>query len=271
MTGDVLIAAVLITLSAVLVVGPSPGRQLRRLEPVPVTRVRPGWLLPSVLVCAVVVLVWLVLGIRVLGWVVTGAVLLGTTAWLFRRAKTDRQRARMRVDTARTTKTLALLLQAGQIPTHALDDAANDCDALVPVARTGMLGGDVVAALNELGTQPGGAGYRRVAAAWFVSERTGAPIAIVLGRVAENLRRERHLAAVVAGELAAARASARIMALLPFIAIGLGSLVGAKPLDFLFGSALGQVAFLTGTVLVAGGVVWTERIARDGEPTEERG
>lgn len=270
MSGGAVIAVVLITLSVVLTVGPPSDSQLRRLEPVTAARTQPGWALPAVLVCAAVAGMWMVLGPRFLGWVITAGVLVSTSAWLLRRTKIDRQRTRMRVETARTTKTLALLLQAGQIPTHALEDAANDCAALVPVARTGELGGDVVAAFNELGSQPGGAGYRRVSAAWRVSECTGAPIALVLGRVAENLRRERHLAAVVAAELAAARASGRIMALLPFIAIGMGSLVGAKPLDFLFGSPLGQMAFLTGTVLAAGGVVWTEHIARDGEPREAR-
>ncbi len=265
-----MIAAVLFALSAALGVGPPSGQQLRRLEPVAVTRPRPGWLLPTVLVCTVLVLVWLVLGPRVLGWVAAAGVLLGTAAWLVRGSQIDRQRARIRVDTARSTKTLALLLQAGQIPTDALNDAAADCVALAPVARTGRLGGDVAAAFNELGAQHGGAGYRRVSAAWYVSERTGAPIALVLGRVAENLRRERHLAAVVSAELAAARASGRIMAMLPFVAIGMGSVVGAKPLDFLFGSWPGQVVFLAGAVLVSAGVVWTERIARTGEPAEAR-
>ena len=265
-----MIAAVLFALSAALAVGAPPARRLRRLGPVVVARSLPGWFLGAVLVCAGLVVVWLVLGPPVLGWVVAGGVLLGTSAWLARRTHSDRLRARSRVDTARTTKTLALLLQAGQIPTRALNDAASDCAALMPVARTGRLGGDVAAAFNELGAQPGAGGYRRVSAAWYVSERTGAPIALVLGRVAENLRRERHLAAVVSAELAAARASGRIMALLPFIAIGLGSMVGADPLGFLFGSWLGQVAFLSGTVLVAGGVLWTERIARSGEPAEAR-
>ena len=129
---------------------------------------------------------------------------------------------------------------------------------------------DVAAAFRELGATPGRAGYQRVAAAWQVSERTGAPIAVVLGRVAENLREERHLAAVVSAELATARASGRIMAALPFVAIGMGSLVGAKPLEFLFGSWLGQAAFMAGTVLVVGGVVWTERIARTGEKVGAR-
>ncbi len=265
-----MIAAVLFALSAALAVGPPGARQLQRLEPVVLTRPRPGWLLPGLLICTLLGIVWLMLGPRVLGWVVAAGVLLGTTAWLVHRSRVDRRRARVRSETARATKTLALLLQAGQIPTRALDDAASDCSTLESVAHTGRLGGDVAAAFSELGDVPGGGGYRRVSAAWHVSERTGAPIAVVLGRVAENLRQERHLAAVVAAELATARASGRIMALLPFVAIGLGSLVGARPLEFLFSSWLGQVAFLAGAVLVAAGVVWTERIARSGEPTEAR-
>lgn len=265
-----MIAVVLFAMSAALAVGPPPGKQLRRLGPVPITHSHPGWLLPAGVGFIAVVLVWVALGPRVLGWVVTAGVLVGTAAWLVRRTRMDRRRARVRGDTARATRTLALLLQAGQIPTDALDDAASDCSALAPVAHTGRLGGDVSLAFRELGEQPGGAGYARVSAAWHVSERTGAPIAILLGRVAENLRRERHLAAVVSTELAAARASGRIMALLPFVAIALGSVVGAKPLDFLFGSSLGQMAFMAGTALVAVGVVWTERIARSGELVEPR-
>ncbi len=266
-----MIAVVLSSLSAILAVGSAPARQLRRLEPPPAARTRPGWAPWVVLSAALLAFVWLLLGARVLGWVVAAGVLLGTSAWVVRRTRVEGQRTRASSETARSARTLALLLQAGQIPTRALDDAASDCSALAPVARAGRLGGDVAAAFSELGSLPGGEGYLRVSAAWRISERTGAPVALVLGRVAENLRQERHLAAVVAAELAAARASGRIMALLPFLAIGLGVAAGARPLDFLFNSGLGQLAFLAGTVLAAGGVVWTERIARRREPARGKG
>ncbi len=265
-----MIAVVVFALSAALAIGPPQDRHLRRLEPPVPTRHHPRWLPLAVGACAVLAMVWVLLGTRVLGWMVAGGMLLGTAAWLIHRTLLDRRRAVVRSETARATKTLALMLQAGQIPTLALADAATDCAALESVAHTGRLGGDVAAAFNELGAVPGGAGYRRVAAAWYASERTGAPIAVVLERVAENLRQERHLAAVIGAELATARASGRIMALLPFVAIALGALAGAQPLEFLFGSWPGQVAFLAGTVLVAGGVIWTEWIARSGESARER-
>ncbi len=259
--------AVLFALAAALVVGAPAEKQLRRLQPVMIAQHRAVWVLPTVLGCAGLVLTWMVMGLHALVWLVTGGVVAGTVSWLMLGARGDRRRARMRSETARAAKTLALLLQAGQIPALALNDAATDCPALAPVALTGLLGGDVAAVFEGLGAQPGGEGYARVSAAWHVSERTGAPIALVLARVAENLRRERHLAGVVAAELAAARASGRIMALLPFVAIALGSLVGANPLAFLFGSLPGQLALLAGTTLACVGVVWTERIARTGEPS----
>ena len=216
------------------------------------------------LAVAVMVPVVALLGLRAAGWVVAGGVVAGTALWVLARMREDRRHAAEKVGTARATRTLALLLQAGAIPTHALENAASDCPILASAALTGRLGGDIAAALDEAGRVPGRQGLGRAAAAWRVSELTGAPVAAVLTRVAENLRKERHLAGVVAAELATARASGRIMALLPFVAVAVGMLVGADPLSFLFGSWAGQVMFVAGTVLAAIGVVWTERIARPG-------
>ena len=257
-----MIAAVMLALAAAIGVGSPGGKQLQRLAPAANGRRSALWLAPVVLLGAGMAAVWLLFGPRALGWVLTSGIVVVTFLWLVQGARRDGARLRARTETARATKTLALLLEAGQIPAVALADAAADSSVLSSVALTGRLGGDVTAAFEDLGGRPGCEGCRRVAAAWHVSERTGAPMALVLSRVAENLRRERHLAAVVAAELAAAKASGRIMALLPFVAIGMGSLVGADPLAFLFGSWPGQVALLAGTALAASGVVWTERIAR---------
>lgn len=255
-------AVVLFTLAAVVAVGRPAERGLRRLAPPPGARGRR-------VVASVVASVWIglglvtaLLGVRAAGWVVAGAVMGGTALWVVRNAHNDRQRNREKTTVARAARTLALLMQAGQVPTGALEDAATDCPVLTSAALTGRLGGDVADALQDSGRQPGREGLKRVAAAWRVSERTGAPVAAVLARVAENLRQERHLASVVTAELASARASGRIMALLPFVAVAVGTVVGANPIAFLFGSWLGEVVFLAGTGLAAVGVVWTERISR---------
>lgn len=263
-------AVLLFVLAAAVAVGHPAERDLRRLHPSTIRR--PAGTLPmAVLIPVAVGLVYVLTGPRITGWVVAVAVVAGTAVWVARGSRADRRQMRERSDTARAARTLALLLQAGEIPHLALAGAASDCPVLAPAAVTDRLGGDVGAALEELGRHPGRAGLARVSAAWRVSERTGAPIALVLARVAENLRQERHLASVVAAELAAARASGRIMALLPFVAIAMGTVVGADPISFLLGSWLGEVALLAGVVLAAAGVVWTERISRSGEQTRVPG
>lgn len=260
-------AVVLFALATAIVVGHPVERELRRLQP-PIERHRHRSFVVPVLVSAALGLTWVLAGARSAGWVGAGCVVAATALWLIRSSRANSLQIRERSDTARAARTLALLLQAGQIPTHALEDAATDCPVLAPAALTGRLGGDVGMALSASGAHPGRAGLTRVSAAWRVSERTGAPIAVVLARVAENLRHERHLAGVVAAELAAARASGRIMALLPFVAIAVGTLVGANPVAFLLGSWLGEVALIAGVVLAACGVVWTERISRSDEPVK---
>lgn len=262
-------ALVFLASAAALVVGHPVERDLRRLHPP--ERRRPSRVkIPMALAALVMVMMFLVVGPRVAGWLAACGVVAATAVWVMRGVQEDRRQARERSETARAARTLALLLQAGQIPTRALEDAAADCPMLERAALTGRLGGDVAATLEDMGRQAGRAGLAKVSAAWRVSERTGAPIAVVLARVAETLRQERHLASVVAAELAAARASGRIMAMLPFVAIGVGMLVGADPLPFLFGSWPGEVVLLSGVVLAAMGVIWTERIARSGETRRGR-
>lgn len=258
-------APVFFALAAAVLVGHPPARALRRLErAIP----RRGSLRTVVMVSVggAAVLIWALGGPRLAGWVLLAGMVTATAAWVIRGTRTDRRVTRERTETARAARTLALLLQAGQLPARALQDAADDCPVLAPAAVTGRLGGDVGQALADAGRAAGHDGLLRVSAAWRVSEATGAPIAPVLAGVAETLREERHLAGVVAAELAAARASGRIMAVLPFVAIALGTLIGAEPLAFLFGSWSGELALIAGVGLAAGGVVWTEKIARKGEP-----
>ncbi len=207
------------------------------------------------------VAVAVVFGLRAAGWTLVVVIAAGTAAWALRRVAAERARRNRADETTRVTVGLAMLLRSGQIPTAALAETATDCDALAPVAAVARLGGDVPAALQEVAQTPGREGLARVAGAWRVAERTGAPVASVLLQVAEGLRAERELAGVVEAELAMARGSARIMAFLPLGALLLGSFVGADPLGFLLENPLGLVLALAGVGLAAAGVVWTEKLA----------
>ncbi|MDU7361426.1 MAG: type II secretion system F family protein [Propionibacteriaceae bacterium] len=240
-----------------------PDRRLRRLES-PRRRRRRAWRMTPVAAAALGVfcVVFVVCGPGGAGWSIAGAIAAGTATWLIlerRQAQAARRRSRQVADAARL---LASLLRSGQIPTAALQEAAADHPLLAEASSASSLGANVPDALRRSASRPGAGGLRAIAAAWHVSERSGAPIAGVLEQVAENLRQEHQLAEVVETELSSARASGHIMAVLPFGAVGLGFLAGGNPLDFIFGAALGQWLALVAVALTAVGVVWTERLAK---------
>lgn len=99
-----------------------------------------------------------------------------------------------------------------------------------------------------------------VAAVWTVSERSGAPAAAVLDRVEQDLRSGVRHRQEVSAQLAGARSTAVLLAVLPLLGIGLGMAMGARPLHVLLGTGQGQVALLVGTGLDALGLLWTARI-----------
>jgi tight adherence protein B len=100
-----------------------------------------------------------------------------------------------------------------------------------------------------------------VAAAWHVSHRTGHGLGEALARVAEALRARRATDRVVRGELASARATARLVAALPLVALVIGAGSGGDPLGFLLGTPLGIACLAGGLALGLAGLTWIERIA----------
>jgi tight adherence protein B len=66
---------------------------------------------------------------------------------------------------------------------------------------------------------------------------------------------------LVAAELAAAYATARLLAVLPLGVLLLGSGIGGDPVGFLTGSTAGLVCLAVGIGLSFGGLLWLDRIA----------
>jgi tight adherence protein B len=102
--------------------------------------------------------------------------------------------------------------------------------------------------------------WRALGAAWRLSEQTGAPLADVLDRLAAGLRQELEVEAEVEASLAAPRATARLLAGLPLVGVGLGELIGARPVSVLLGTSLGRGCALGGLLLAAAGQVWTRAL-----------
>ncbi len=158
-------------------------------------------------------------------------------------------------------ESMASDLAAGQPPLRCLDRAADDWDELAPVASAGRMGADVPTALRELATLPGAARLRTVAATWQVAHATGAGLAAALARAADAIRADRGTARLVAAELSAAHATARMLAVLPVGVLLLGAGIGGDPLGFLTGTTPGLVCLGVGLALSLAGLTWLERIA----------
>lgn len=158
-------------------------------------------------------------------------------------------------------------LAAGQTADRALDRAAVEWAFVGPVARAATAGGDIVGALRVLAAEPGAGALRLVAAAWQVSHRTGHGLADALGRVAEDLRAAEQTRRVVAGELASARATARLLAGLPLVALAMGAGAGAAPWSFLLGHPAGLACLVLGLGLGYAGLAWVDALARDVDRT----
>ncbi|TIC85089.1 type II secretion system protein [Nocardioides sp. GY 10113] len=156
-------------------------------------------------------------------------------------------------------------LAGGAVPADALERVAEEWPLLAPAARAAAAGGSVAEALRGLAERPGAADLRVVAAAWQVAQRTGHGLGDALGRVAEDLRAAEQTRRVVAGELASARATARLVGGLPLVALAVGGAGGADPWGFLLGTTPGLLCLAAGLGSGLAGLAWIEAIASDVE------
>jgi tight adherence protein B len=265
----VILLAGLAVLVAILVLGGSSrAARLRRLgaRPEPANRSRRWrWMI------APITLVAIVGSGAALGGAAGAAVCfavglpLATALLVWGRHRARRSAVTNAAAVATACRLLAGLLRLGHVPSSALRVAATECPLLAEVVAVERVGGAVAPALRRLGTRPGARGLAELAAAWEVAERTGASLGATLDALAERLAATGAVTDVVSAELAAPRATGRLLAVLPVAGLLLGYGMGGDPVAFLTGSAAGQVSLALGVVLGCAGVLWTERIADGGD------
>lgn len=99
-----------------------------------------------------------------------------------------------------------------------------------------------------------------IAACFEICERSGAPLAAVVSRLADRLDNEMDAEAMRATALAGPQATVRLLTWLPFIGLGLGMAMGVDPLSVLLGSPLGWVCLICGLALVLIGKWWAGKL-----------
>ncbi|MFD9368962.1 type II secretion system F family protein [Streptomyces sp. NPDC060020] len=224
---------------------------------------------------------WACLGAGLLVAVLGGSVipLLAGAAALPLLRRWLRVRARERARAARAAEVVALCgavvgeLRAGAQPGQALT-AAMRRTAAVPggpgAAEAGVLaaaafGGDVPGALHQAAKESGAQGLAGMAACWRVSVDGGAGLAAGLDRLEGALRAERDRQESLRAQLAGARSTVLVLALLPLVGLLIGTGLGADPLRVLLHTPMGWGCLLAGALLEALGLLWCRRIVRAGE------
>lgn len=163
-------------------------------------------------------------------------------------------------DAAATVHTLAVLLEAGIAPPRAWELLAESGDvmaAAIVSAAPGVRTGAVLAG--------GGAGWQDVAVAWSVAETVGAPLASSLRRFADALRDAQASRDDVAVALADPAATARLVAWLPLVGVGMALMLGFDVVST-FTHPLGIGCVIAGAALMLVARRWTSRLVDRAQP-----
>jgi tight adherence protein B len=165
-------------------------------------------------------------------------------------------------------------LRAGLPPSRALDVVASaapggqdDVQRLViRLAALSAHGAPLEPAWRRAAHELDSPAVAAVAEAWALTERHGAPVVDVLDALTGALRDQRRAAAAVDAALAAPRATASLLGVLPVGGLLLGEVVGLHPLSLLLGAPAGRIAGTAGLVCTAGGRVWMRRLVAKAQP-----
>lgn len=212
------------------------------------------------LLAVLVLLLTMLLGLHLVALLGIAAVATFGAVDLVRRDRSRRAAAERRLSVVEMGEALAGEIRAGRAPAAALARVADQYPYLREAANAAGLGGDVPAALRSLATERGAESLAPMAASWQLSLSSGAGLAGALDRAAAQARTDLGVSSLVAGELASARSTARLLAVLPFLVLALGRGLGFDPWGFLLDSWPGVGCSAIGVVLALVGLRWVDLI-----------
>ncbi|MGN6245252.1 MAG: type II secretion system F family protein [Motilibacteraceae bacterium] len=133
---------------------------------------------------------------------------------------------------------------------------------LLPLVVAARTGAPLASLLRALAAVPGAEAARSLALCWQVAGQSGVGLAAAVERVGEGAAADVALRRQVSAELAAPRATARLLAVLPLLGVLMGTALGARPLTVLLTTPLGLGCLALGGLLTALGTWWAARIVR---------
>jgi tight adherence protein B len=159
-----------------------------------------------------------------------------------------------------------LRFAAGQRPRGEQPPAAVPVPAVAGLAsdlvRAGRLVRPASTVWDDWASRSGSDELAFVAAAWRLSERTGAPLAAAVERAARGLRDVRRRRGRVSAAVAGPRATVTVLTALPLAGPLLGLACGVDPRTLYLGSPLSTAAVVVGAGLAVLGRWWCARMVR---------
>ncbi|BAX95736.1 hypothetical protein MSTE_00393 [Mycobacteroides stephanolepidis] len=154
-------------------------------------------------------------------------------------------------------------LRVGAHPVRAFETTAAELGGTVgevfaAMAARARLGVTLDPAVPRLG--PSAAQWDRISSGWALAQRYGLAVADLLDACRTDLQERQRFTSRVNAGLAGPRATAAVLTGLPVAGIGLGQMIGAKPLAVLCSGGVGGMLLIVGVVLACAGLLWSDAI-----------
>ena len=214
---------------------------------------KPGWLV-GLMPAVTLVPAPLTGAAAVLGAAVAGAYALHRRRRARQRRDADAARVRDHCDA------LAADLAAGASPAVALGRLVPRWPEVAAIIEADRFAHDVGRAWRGLAAECRVESLGLVALAWSFAQQTGVGLSVAMRHVAAQLRAQARVDRLVSAELASARATAWLVALLPIGVLAMGSGLGSSPWHFLLLTAPGVITLGIGLGLIWCGLWWLESI-----------
>ena len=152
---------------------------------------------------------------------------------------------------------LSAELRSGQAPELAWSHVIHSWPGPLP----GVVVPDTaeVVVLRRWSEHSGWSGLAALAVCWELADASGAGLADALDRVSEAMRHEHEVVVEVQSQLSSVRATAVTLATLPAVAVVMGTVLGADPLDVLLGTPVGLACLAFGATFALVGWWWVQR------------
>lgn len=256
--GAIPVAAVILAIAALVLPRP-PIARLRHYRSSPCRpRIRLYLGAAGVIFC----LVWLPVHV-----VAAVAIALAVCGFRYQKRKARKNSHAASIQLVHALEVLVAELRVGAHPAHAFGIAGAESsgevgEILRAVSSRADLGGDVVNGLTAASRCSVIAGqWNRLATCWRLAEHNGLPIGLLIAAAQRDIAERQRFTAQMEADLAGPRATAITLAALPLLGVALGQLVGANPMQLLFGGGVGGWLLIVGVLLAGLGLLWSDRIA----------